>query len=135
MSQGTGEELSPLKRALLEVRNLKQRLAEAESGRCDPVAILGVGLRLPGGVVDLEGAWELLEGGVDAIREVPPSRWDVDAWYDETPGALGKTITREGGFLDDVAGFDASFFGIAPKEAIEMDPAQRLLLLTAWEAL
>jgi len=125
------DELSPLKKALLAVQKLKGRLHDLSHG---PIAIVGAGLRLPGGVVDLESYRSLLYGGVDAVSEVPPDRWDVDAWYD-ADGAPGKMITREAGFLDEVARFDAGFFGISPREALEMDPAQRLLLVTAWEAL
>lgn len=123
--------LSPLKKALVAVQKLKSRVHDLSHG---PIAIVGAGLRLPGGVVDLESYRALLHGGVDAVREVPSDRWDVDAFYDPS-GAPGKMITREAGFLDDVAHFDASFFGISPREALEMDPSQRLLLVTAWEAL
>ena len=124
-------DLSPSQKALLAVRTLKERIRDFEHG---PIAIVGVGLRLPGGVHDLDSYRRLLVEGVDAVGEVPGDRWDVDAWYD-AEGAPGKMNTREGGFLDDVATFDAGFFGISPREALEMDPAQRLLLLTAWEAL
>ncbi|MEN0063201.1 MAG: type I polyketide synthase [Myxococcota bacterium] len=91
-----------------------------------PIAIIGAGLRLPGGVVDLQSYWKLLVDGVDAIGEVPEGRWDVHAWP-EAP-------TR-GGFLQDIDQFDAAFYGISPREAVDMDPAQRLLLDVAWEAL
>ena len=90
------------------------------------MAIVGTGLRLPGGVRDAASYWDLLHGGVDAVTEVPLDRWDPDG-VAEAP--------REGGFLDQVAMFDAAFFGISPREALELDPAQRLLLEVAWEAL
>jgi acyl transferase domain-containing protein/aryl carrier-like protein len=99
------------------------------------IAIVGAGLRFPGGVRDLASYWELLRSGRDAVVEVPPDRWDVDAWYDPDREAPGKMDVREGGFLEDVATFDAAFFGISPREALELDPAQRLLLMVAWEAL
>ncbi|MCI0395168.1 MAG: acyltransferase domain-containing protein, partial [Chloroflexi bacterium] len=100
----------------------------------EPIAVIGMGCRFPG--ADSPAAfWQLLQGGVDAISEVPPDRWDVEAHYDATPDTPGKTFTRYGGFLNQVDGFDASFFGIAPREAVSMDPQQRLLLEVSWEAL
>ncbi|MFN7144350.1 MAG: type I polyketide synthase, partial [Myxococcota bacterium] len=107
----------------------------ASAARGEPIAIIGLGCRLPGGVVDPDGLWDLLVNGQDAITEVPPSRWDVDAWFDADPRAPGRMYTRWGGFLDGIEQFDPSFFGIAPREARSMDPQQRLLLETAWEAL
>jgi acyl transferase domain-containing protein/acyl carrier protein len=101
----------------------------------EPIAIIGMGCRFPGGVVDAESFWSLLENGIDAIREVPRERWDIDAYFDPDPQAPGKTYTRWGGFLDRIEDFDASFFGISPREAAGMDPQQRLLLEVAWEAL
>ena len=135
MAQGTGEEPTPLERALLTVEELQSRLDEAGRQERTPVAVVGVGLRLPGGVSDLDDAWRMLSEGVDATSQVPSDRWDIDAYYAPRSEAKGHIRTRRGGFLDDVAGFDAAFFGISPNEAREMDPAQRLLLLTAWEAL
>ncbi|MFI4876497.1 MAG: type I polyketide synthase, partial [Blastopirellula sp. JB062] len=99
-----------------------------------PIAVVGVGCRFPG-AADIAAYWELLSGGVDAIRETPRDRWDVDALYDAEPATPGKTSTRWGGFLDDVADFDPAFFGISGREAEKMDPQQRLLLEVAWEAL
>jgi acyl transferase domain-containing protein/thioesterase domain-containing protein/acyl carrier protein len=102
----------------------------------EPIAIIGMGLRLPGGVRDPASYWRLLAGGIDATGEVPADRWDIDALYDPDPDAPGAIYTRRGGFLtDDVAGFDPGFFGISAREAIPMDPQQRLLLEVAWEAL
>ncbi len=100
----------------------------------EPIAIVGMGARMPG-APNLEAFWELLHNGVDAITEVPPERWDVEKFYDPNPGTPGKMVTRWGGFINDVDKFDAHFFGISPREAVRMDPQQRLLLEVTWEAL
>ncbi|MCB9684850.1 MAG: SDR family NAD(P)-dependent oxidoreductase [Alphaproteobacteria bacterium] len=102
-----------------------------------PVAIVGMGLRLPGSVATPEGLWELLTSGVDPVGPVPGWRWDHDALYDPEPGVVGRTSTREAAFLDRevVEGFDAASFGISEREAASMDPQHRLLLLCAREAL
>ncbi len=91
--------------------------------------------RFPGGVTDPESFWQLLKNGVDAITEVPASRWDADAFYDPNPDAAGKIYTRYAGFLAEVDQFDPQFFGISPREAVSLDPQQRLLLEVGWEAL
>ncbi|HLF29144.1 MAG TPA: type I polyketide synthase, partial [Anaerolineae bacterium] len=101
----------------------------------EPIAIIGIGCRFPGGVKDLESYWRLLADGVDAITEIPADRFDVDAFYDPRPATPGKVMTRWGGFLDQIDQFDAYFFGISPREAERLDPQQRLLLETAREAL
>lgn len=100
----------------------------------EPIAIIGLGCRFPG-ADGPEAFWRLLHDGVDAIREVPPDRWNNDAYYHPDAAVPGKLNTRWGGFLEGIDGFDAAFFGISPREAAGMDPQQRLLLETAWQAL
>jgi myxalamid-type polyketide synthase MxaB len=103
--------------------------------KLEPIAIIGIGCRFPGGVHNPSSFWDLLREGIDAITEVPLSRWDAATFYDPDPTKPNKTNTRWGGFLEAVDCFDPQFFGIAPREAITMDPQQRLLLEVTWEAL
>jgi acyl transferase domain-containing protein len=106
-----------------------------ESSYAQPIAIVGVGCRFPGGVHDLASYWKLLSQGTDAITEVPDDRWNVSMFHDSNRAKPGKIVTRWGGFLDQIDQFDASFFGISPREAAHIDPQQRLLLEVSWEAL
>lgn len=115
---------------------IKELLAENEAlKRQEPVAIVGMACRFPGGADTPERFWDLLAAGADAVKEVPRSRWDLDRYYDPNPDAPGKVYTRQGAFLDNVEDFDAAFFGITPKEAESLDPQQRLLLEVSWETI
>lgn len=100
-----------------------------------PIAIIGMGCRLPGPANSPQALWQLLCAGVDAIREIPADRWHIPSFYDPEPGTPGKTYARWGGFIDGIAQFDAAFFGLSPREAAAMDPQHRLLLEVAYEAL
>lgn len=136
MSEGTRSSYAELlKQAAIEIKALRSKLDGVERAKAEPIAVIGVGCRFPGGAVDAASFWRLLHDGVDAIREVPPDRWNIDEYYDPHPGVPGKMSTRWGGFIDDVDKFDPYFFGISPRECIAMDPQQRLFLEVAWEAL
>jgi acyl transferase domain-containing protein/acyl carrier protein len=128
-------ESSLFRRALKTIEALQARVAELENAGRDPVAVIGMACRFPGGVHDAESYWKLLEEGVDAVREAPRNRWDLSRYYDADPSVPGKMYTRRGGFLDGLEMFDAAFFHISPREAKSLDPQHRLLLETAWEAL
>ncbi|NEQ88090.1 MAG: polyketide synthase, partial [Moorea sp. SIO2I5] len=100
----------------------------------DNVAIIGIGCRFPG-AKNPQAFWQLLRQGIDGIVEIPPERWDVDAFYEKDPATPGKMNTRWGGFLENIDQFDPRFFRISPHEAKYMDPQHRLVLEVAWEAL
>ncbi|MFF6995802.1 beta-ketoacyl synthase N-terminal-like domain-containing protein [Streptomyces sp. NPDC008313] len=103
--------------------------------KLEPVAIVGIGCRFPGGISDPRGFWDLLVSKTDAIVDVPQDRWNADAFYDADPATPGRMTVRQGGFLQSrVDQFDAGFFGMTPREAAALDPQQRLLLEVAWEA-
>ena len=127
--------MTDLQRAGLALKTLRTRLSKLEEAAHEPIAIVGLGCRFPGGAADPEALWSLLERGADVVTEVPAWRWNRAALFDPEPGKPGKLYTLEAGWLEDVDRFDAGFFGIAPKEATSMDPQHRILLETCWMAL
>src|SRR6202171_630208 len=128
-------EVLSAKSALIAIKKLQARLDAMEGARTEPIAIVGIGCRFPGGANNPASYWRLLCDGVDAITEVPKDRWNIDDYYDPDPSALGKMASRWGAFLEDIDPFDPAFFGLSPREAASMDPQHRLLLEVAWEAL
>jgi thioester reductase-like protein len=122
-------------RVLRLLKEARERLEFERMRRTEPIAIVGMGCRFPGGARSPERFWELLAQGVDATSEVPADRWDAAALYDQDPSAPGKCYALRGGFLERIDGFEPEFFGISPREAIALDPQQRLLLEVTWEAL
>ena len=122
-----------LKRAFLAVERAKSRVRELEEQRSEAIAIVSMACRYPGDVTTPEELWELLDQGRHGITEVPKSRFDVESFFDPDPEIAGKTYTRWGGFVGEIDSFDASFFGIPPREAKSVDPQERLLLESTWE--
>ncbi len=121
--------------SLQEVERLRKTLADSPQVGSEPIAIIGLGMRLPGAVTQLSDLWQLLKSGGDAVSPIPDARWSAQKNYDPNPDAPGKTYVREAAFLDNVDLFDADFFGISPRETKHIDPQHRLLLETSWHAL
>lgn len=134
-SKATQDSSDRLKRTFLALKKTQKELANLKQKQREPIAIIGIGCKFPGGVNNTNDYWQLLLEQRDAISEIPDDRWDNEAYYDADSSKLGTIATRHGGFIDDPDLFDANFFDISPREARSLDPQQRLILEVTWEAL
>ena len=135
MSEQIDNPLSPNKQALLAIRELKRKLAECQQSSGEPIAIVSMACRFPRRSRTPEQFWQCLLEGTDEASEIPDSRWDLEAFFDEDPEVPGKMYARKGVFLEDLDMMDPEFFGISPREATWVDPQQRLLMEVGWEAI
>src|SRR5277367_6315930 len=126
--------LADMKRALAALRAAKARILELERTRTEPIAVIGIGCRFPGGAGSPDALWAMLMEGRDGLGPIPEERWDAGAWYHPDPAVAGRSVARRGGFLADVDQFDPDFFGISQREAAQVDPQHRLLLEVSVEA-
>ncbi len=131
---GATDHRALIKSALIEIDGLQSQLDAERYARTEPIAVVGLACRFPSGE-NADTFWRSLRNGVDAVSEVPADRWSLDEYFDPDPDAPGKMSTRYGAFLKDVDKFDARFFRISPREAVSLDPQQRLMLEVAWESL
>ena len=129
------EQLSLSKQMFLALKQAETKLEMMERSRSEAIAIIGIGCRFPGNANTPESFWELLSSGQDAVREIPPERWDIDSCYHPDPDTPGKMYIRHASLVNQVDLFDPEFFGISPREANSLDPQQRFLLEVTWEAL
>ncbi|MDB6055949.1 MAG: beta-ketoacyl synthase, partial [Verrucomicrobiales bacterium] len=134
-SPTSGDQTERLRRAFQALEQMETRFRAMERAANEPIAVIGLGCRFPGGCDNPDSYWKFLKDGRDAVTTVPVDRWDIEEYFSKDREAAGKTYVREGAYLTGIDLFDAEFFGISPREATSLDPQQRLLLEVFWEAL